>query len=259
MLQVVLFPRFDVLYFCVSTFRSMRAVHNMAAFCSSLIACFAAMLPRYCLNDLLRVPVAPVITGITFVCTFHVHCVCTSRYCQASEIFPSKHMLHCTNRMCNLESSCDSCDYFIIWYFCNRLIISYTIDYQLKFIQPVRYLWTDCEKWNRKDCRQLNKLRKLLISVLHLLKKIGTKRHVAWMGKFEISILIIKEKIWATQVKEQRLDDWERYAKTDLMWTACKDVDWVKLDRNKFIKVQIEYQLMKQLFRSSWSQMEKYK
>ena len=43
----------------------------MALFCSSLISCFPCMLLRYCLSDFEMVPVAPVITGITFAFTFH--------------------------------------------------------------------------------------------------------------------------------------------------------------------------------------------
>ena len=40
--------------------------------CSSLISCFPGMLFRYCLRDFGKVPVAPIITGITFVFTFHM-------------------------------------------------------------------------------------------------------------------------------------------------------------------------------------------
>ena len=54
----------NLLYFYVSTFRSMCAVPNMAVFCSSLTSCFPGMLLTYFLNDFEIVPVAP---GITFV------------------------------------------------------------------------------------------------------------------------------------------------------------------------------------------------
>jgi hypothetical protein len=40
-----------LLYFCISTFRSMCAVPNMAVFCSSLTSCFPGMLLTYSLND----------------------------------------------------------------------------------------------------------------------------------------------------------------------------------------------------------------
>jgi len=65
----------DVLYFYVSTFRSMCAVPNMAVFCSSLTSCFPGMLLTYFLNDFEIVPVSPIITGITFVFTFHMRCI----------------------------------------------------------------------------------------------------------------------------------------------------------------------------------------
>jgi len=61
-----------LLYFYISTFRSMRAVPNMAVFWSSLTSCFPGMLLTYFLNDFEIVPVAPNITGITFVFTFHM-------------------------------------------------------------------------------------------------------------------------------------------------------------------------------------------
>ena len=45
----------------------MCAVPNMAVFCSSLTLCFPGMLLTYYLNDFEIVPIAPIITGITFV------------------------------------------------------------------------------------------------------------------------------------------------------------------------------------------------
>ena len=61
-----------VLYFYISTSRSLCAVPNMAVFCSSLISRFPGMLPRYCLGDLEMVPVAPITNGITSAFTFHM-------------------------------------------------------------------------------------------------------------------------------------------------------------------------------------------
>jgi len=69
-LHVMLFRMSNVLYFYISSLRSMCAVHSMAVFCSSLIQCFPGMVLRYCLNDSEMVPVTPVITGITFEFTF---------------------------------------------------------------------------------------------------------------------------------------------------------------------------------------------
>ena len=44
-------------------------------FCSSLISCFPGMLLRYYLSNFEMVPVAPDITGITSVFTFHMRCI----------------------------------------------------------------------------------------------------------------------------------------------------------------------------------------
>ena len=58
----------------------MCAVPNMAVFCSSLTSCFPGMMLMYFLNDFETVPVAPVITGITFVFTFHMCCIYIVRF-----------------------------------------------------------------------------------------------------------------------------------------------------------------------------------
>ena len=55
-----------VLYFYISTFRSMCVVPYTAVFCSSLTSWCPYILLRYCLSDFEMVPVAPIITGITF-------------------------------------------------------------------------------------------------------------------------------------------------------------------------------------------------
>ena len=51
----------------------------MAVFCSSLTSCFPGMLLTYFLNDFEIVPVAPYITCITFVFTFHMCCISAVR------------------------------------------------------------------------------------------------------------------------------------------------------------------------------------
>ena len=58
--------------FYISTSRSLCAVPNVAVFCSTLISCFPGTLLRYCGSCFESVPVAPVITGITFALTFHM-------------------------------------------------------------------------------------------------------------------------------------------------------------------------------------------
>ena len=65
----------NLLYFYISTFRSMCAVPNMAVFWSSLTSWFPGMLLTCFLNDFEIVPVSPIITGITFVFTFHMRCI----------------------------------------------------------------------------------------------------------------------------------------------------------------------------------------
>ena len=53
----------------------MCAVPNMAVFCSTFTSCFPGMLLTYFLNDFEIVPVAPIVTGITFVFTIHMRCI----------------------------------------------------------------------------------------------------------------------------------------------------------------------------------------
>jgi len=75
MVLISLVPVLNILYFYISTFRCMCAVPNMAVFCSSLTSCFPGMLLTYFLTDFDIVPVAPVITVITFDFTFHKRCI----------------------------------------------------------------------------------------------------------------------------------------------------------------------------------------
>ena len=57
----------NLLYFYISTFRSMCAVPNMAVFYSSLTSCFPGMLLTYFLNDFEIVPVTPIISVIIII------------------------------------------------------------------------------------------------------------------------------------------------------------------------------------------------
>ena len=75
MVLISLVPLLNLLYSYISTFRSLCAVPNMAVFCSSFTSCFPGMLLTYFLNNYEIVPVAPIITGITFVSTFHMRCI----------------------------------------------------------------------------------------------------------------------------------------------------------------------------------------
>ena len=75
MVLISLVSVLNPLYFYISTFRNMCAVPNVAVFCSSLTSCFPGMLLTYFLNDFKIVPFVPIITGITFVFTFHMRCI----------------------------------------------------------------------------------------------------------------------------------------------------------------------------------------
>ena len=79
MVLISLVSVLNLMYFYISTFLRMCAVSNMAVFCSSLTSCFPGMLLTYFLNDFEIVPVAPIITGITFVFTFHMRCISVVR------------------------------------------------------------------------------------------------------------------------------------------------------------------------------------
>ena len=72
MVLISLVSVLNLLYFYISTFRSMCAVPNMAVFCGCLTSCFPDMLLTYFLNDFEIIPVAPIITGVAFVFTFHL-------------------------------------------------------------------------------------------------------------------------------------------------------------------------------------------
>ena len=75
MVVISLVSVLNLLYFYISTFRNMCAVPNMAVFCSSLTSWFPGMLLTHFLNVFEIVPVAPIITGITFVFTLHMRCI----------------------------------------------------------------------------------------------------------------------------------------------------------------------------------------
>ena len=82
MVLISLVSVLNLLNFYISTFRStsMCAVPNMAVFCSSLTSWYPGMLLTYFLNVFEIAPVAPIITGITFVFTFHMRCISIVRF-----------------------------------------------------------------------------------------------------------------------------------------------------------------------------------
>ena len=78
MVLISLVSVLNLLYYYISTFRTVCAVPNMAVFCSSFTSCFPGMLLTYFLNNFEIVPVAPIITAITFVFTLHKRCILIS-------------------------------------------------------------------------------------------------------------------------------------------------------------------------------------
>jgi hypothetical protein len=79
MVLISLVSVLNLLYFYISTFRSVCAVPRVAVFWSSLTSCIPGMQLTYFLNDFEVVPVAPIITGITFVFTFYMRCISVVR------------------------------------------------------------------------------------------------------------------------------------------------------------------------------------
>ena len=73
MVLISLVSVLDLLYFYISTFRSMCAVSNMAVFCSSLTSWFPGMLLTYFLNVFEIVPVAPITLDNKFQ---KLSCIC---------------------------------------------------------------------------------------------------------------------------------------------------------------------------------------
>jgi len=71
MVPLCLVPALVLLFFYVSTFRSMCAVPNMAVFCSSLTSWFPGMSLTYFLNDF-------IVIDIIIIMYFNLH-VCTQQ------------------------------------------------------------------------------------------------------------------------------------------------------------------------------------
>ena len=67
MVSISLVPALALMYFYVSTFRSMCAVPNMAVFCSSFTSWFPGRLLMYFLNDFEMVPLIIIIIIIIII------------------------------------------------------------------------------------------------------------------------------------------------------------------------------------------------
>ena len=72
-------PALVLLFLYVSTFRRMCAVPKIAVFCWSQTSWCPGILLTYFLSDFEIVPVAPIITGIAVVFTFHIRCISVVR------------------------------------------------------------------------------------------------------------------------------------------------------------------------------------
>jgi hypothetical protein len=65
----------QICYTVTSVLPQYACSASMAVCCSSCLSCWPVVLLRYFLNNLQTVSVANIFTGITFVFTFHLHCI----------------------------------------------------------------------------------------------------------------------------------------------------------------------------------------
>ena len=70
-LNIMIISKWNVLYCYIPTFRNVCSAHY-DSFCSCLISYFAGTFLRYCQCYYDIPPVAPVISGISFACTFYM-------------------------------------------------------------------------------------------------------------------------------------------------------------------------------------------
>ena len=97
--------------FCTYTLAlcDARAVPSISVFCGSFISCSLGMLLRYCLSDSEMVPVAPIITDITFASTFHMRSNSFGRSLYF-RIFSAYHIS--VSRNCNIYLTCEFLFYY---------------------------------------------------------------------------------------------------------------------------------------------------
>ena len=102
MVPISLVPALTLLYFHVSTFRSMCAVPNMVVFCSSFTSWFPDMLLMYFLNDFEVVPVAPIVDLFCSNCyVFRKNCA-TLGWISLLKF----HIIHRRNELCFILFVC---------------------------------------------------------------------------------------------------------------------------------------------------------
>jgi len=101
----------------------MCAVPNMAVFCSSLTSWLPGMLLTYFLNDYEIVPVAPIMTGITFVFTFHMRCI----------------IIIIITIIIIIRYGCLLSQAFSAWYFSTAQASSFTLQYYPYYVWCSKY------------------------------------------------------------------------------------------------------------------------
>jgi hypothetical protein len=69
----MLFPMINVMYFYISTFQSMSALHNMAVICSFFMSCSPGVFVRYFLNEF-QIMQLPLLLLVSFLL---LHSTCT--------------------------------------------------------------------------------------------------------------------------------------------------------------------------------------
>jgi hypothetical protein len=134
MVQISLVPALTPLYLYVNSFRSVCAVPNMAVFCSSLTSWFLGTLLTYFLNDFEMVPVAPIITGITFVTTITFSLSANSK---TNKNYKNTSYLHAVSFNGHFINSP------IIFSFCAQSPVL-TFDILYREVTPSKNLWHIC-------------------------------------------------------------------------------------------------------------------
>jgi len=110
----------------------MSAVPSMTVFCGSLISCSPGLLLRYCLNDFQMILVAPIITGITFAFTIHMHWISVIRSLYFRIFSPS---FLITFLSCEIAASINIHVPFVV------------MDYDVQFIVRDGSVWWPCTSW----------------------------------------------------------------------------------------------------------------
>ena len=123
----------------------MCAVPNMAIFYSSLTSYFPGMLLTYFLNDFEIVPVAHIITGITFVFTFHMCCISVARSLYL--LLSSSSLSWLSSSLSWLSSSSSSSKWDFPVYGCCTLFMTYQIYHSNSIIVAISIHTPISDQW----------------------------------------------------------------------------------------------------------------